>query len=295
MNHFGQSIRYFVKTVELGSLTLAATHFEISQSAISQQLSALEKEVGTRLFLKKDKTGISLSPAGEILYQKGKAILEQFDSLILEVKDLNREKNEGAFSYMVLLEEGHECLREYLASFLLARTNVEAVEGTKTERALIEKLEKSKIDAIFALKVPDKIEESKDLTYREVATLPLRALFSSYSFYGSLSAVEQSDLAKLTFVQDEERGTAEKAIADLVGIDLDSGFPRHVKFMSRIDALEEAKNNRGFLLANPFDQRLESDGLKDSIILSNGAPIAISVYLIWNKKNPTFNPKLIRF
>ena len=74
MNHFGQSIRYFVKTVELGSLTLAATHFEISQSAISQQLSALEKEVGTRLFLKKDKTGISLSPAGEILYQKGKPL-----------------------------------------------------------------------------------------------------------------------------------------------------------------------------------------------------------------------------
>ncbi|MBO4540439.1 MAG: LysR family transcriptional regulator, partial [Bacilli bacterium] len=110
MNHFGQSLRYFIKTVELGSLTLAAEHFEISQSAISQQLSALEKELGSRLFIRKDKKGLTLSKNGELLYEKGKRILEDFDTLILEIKEKRNEKIETPIHYSILVSEGGDLL-----------------------------------------------------------------------------------------------------------------------------------------------------------------------------------------
>ncbi len=293
MNHFGQSVRYFVKTVELGSLTLAAGHFAISQSAISQQLSALEKELGSRLFLKKDKTGILLSPAGEILYQKGKLLLEEFDGLVTEIKGLNREGKEGGFTYGVYLDEENEALRESFLSYLASSMKNDPSAGPKGIRQLLEKLDNNKLDGVFTLQVPGKLGDYKELACKEIAALPLKAAFSSYSFFGSLPTIEGNDLSKFTFVQDEESQKKEAAVANLIGIDLEAAFPRRVRFMSRFDALEEVKNNRGFLLCNPFDPRMESEGLKDADVLSNGVPLTLNVYLIWNKKNPSFNPKML--
>ena len=45
-----KQMKYFITVVDLHSFTEAAEQCFISQSAISQQIKALEKELGVRLF-----------------------------------------------------------------------------------------------------------------------------------------------------------------------------------------------------------------------------------------------------
>ena len=64
--------RYFQTVVRCGSFSKAAEECFISQSAISQQVQALEKELGVEL-LHREGRRFSLTPAGELFYQKSLA------------------------------------------------------------------------------------------------------------------------------------------------------------------------------------------------------------------------------
>ena len=80
-----KKLRFFVKIVELGSLTRAADALHIAQSALSQQLVALEREVGARL-LSRSSRGVAVTPAGQTLYRYGQLILRQYQQAIAEIK-----------------------------------------------------------------------------------------------------------------------------------------------------------------------------------------------------------------
>ena len=44
-----RQLRYLVRVIELGSISRAALDLELVQSALSQQISRLERELSTRL------------------------------------------------------------------------------------------------------------------------------------------------------------------------------------------------------------------------------------------------------
>lgn len=62
-------LKYFQSVVRLNSLSEAAEENYISQSAISQQIQALERELGFKLLERRNRT-FDLTPAGEYFYQK---------------------------------------------------------------------------------------------------------------------------------------------------------------------------------------------------------------------------------
>lgn len=73
-------MRYFQAVVRLGSFTEAAEECYISQSAISQQIQALERELGAEL-LKREGRKFSLTEAGKFFYQKSLVLLNDFDCI----------------------------------------------------------------------------------------------------------------------------------------------------------------------------------------------------------------------
>lgn len=83
-------MKYFAAVVECGSFTEAATKCFISQSAVSQQMAALEAALGVKL-LKRNGRGFMLTKAGELFYSKGKELLLQVDALCAEVSQLAEE------------------------------------------------------------------------------------------------------------------------------------------------------------------------------------------------------------
>ena len=75
-----KQMKYFQAVVRTGSFTKAAEECFISQSAISQQIQALERELGVNL-MHREKRNFSLTPAGEHFYKKSLIIVSDFDRL----------------------------------------------------------------------------------------------------------------------------------------------------------------------------------------------------------------------
>lgn len=73
-----RQLRYFVGIVQAGSLSRAASHLHVAQSAISQHLGRLESELKQKLVIRGPK-GIALTDAGTVLYRHAEAILRHID------------------------------------------------------------------------------------------------------------------------------------------------------------------------------------------------------------------------
>jgi LysR family transcriptional regulator, nitrogen assimilation regulatory protein len=75
-----RQLRYFVKIVDAGSFSRAATVVHVAQPALSQQVAELEERFGVML-LQRSARGVRPTAAGEILYKEASAILHQLDQL----------------------------------------------------------------------------------------------------------------------------------------------------------------------------------------------------------------------
>lgn len=79
-------LKYFVKIVDIGSLTQAAGVLHIAQPALSQQLATLEGEFRQQLLVR-TKRGVTPTDAGMVLYRHAQIILRQFDQAQSDVKN----------------------------------------------------------------------------------------------------------------------------------------------------------------------------------------------------------------
>jgi LysR family nitrogen assimilation transcriptional regulator len=75
-----RQLRYFVKIVDAGSFSRAASIVHVAQPALSQQVAELEERLGVML-LQRSARGVRPTAAGEVLYKEASAILHQLDQL----------------------------------------------------------------------------------------------------------------------------------------------------------------------------------------------------------------------
>lgn len=95
-----KQIKYFQAVVRCKSFTEAAEECFISQSAISQQIQALEHELGVKL-LNRENRKFSLTPAGEHFYQKSLVLMADFEKLCQEtVRIANKDNAELRIGYL---------------------------------------------------------------------------------------------------------------------------------------------------------------------------------------------------
>ena len=81
-------LQYFVKIVDIGSLTQAADVLHVAQPALSQQLATLESEVRQQLLLRTTR-GVTPTEAGKILYRHAQMILRQCEQAKSEMSASN--------------------------------------------------------------------------------------------------------------------------------------------------------------------------------------------------------------
>lgn len=80
-----KQIRYFQAIAQYGSISEAARHLFIVQPALSRQIKELEGDLGTKLFIRRQK-GIELTEAGEQLLKDCPFILQSLNQAITNVK-----------------------------------------------------------------------------------------------------------------------------------------------------------------------------------------------------------------
>jgi LysR family nitrogen assimilation transcriptional regulator len=91
-----RQLRYFVKIVDAGSFSRAASVVHVAQPALSQQIAELEERLGVML-LQRSARGVRPTAAGEILYKEASAILHQLDQLPSAIRPSSDEP-EGTVS-----------------------------------------------------------------------------------------------------------------------------------------------------------------------------------------------------
>ncbi len=143
-----RQMRYFAAVVDCGSFTEAAARCYISQSAISQQIRALEQELGTPLIHRENRR-FSLTPAGELFYPRCKQLLKEADDLVQEMRSI--AAGSGAHLRIGYLRcySGLE-LSQAVADFSLCcpEVSISTVSGTHEE--LYELLRTEKADIILS-------------------------------------------------------------------------------------------------------------------------------------------------
>ena len=79
-------LRYFVAVAEQRSFTKAANQYYLSQTAVTQQVRALEDTLGVQL-LDRNSRPVSLTPAGAVFLTEAKAILERMNTAVSRTRD----------------------------------------------------------------------------------------------------------------------------------------------------------------------------------------------------------------
>ena len=80
-----KALRYFLAVAEFGSYSRGAGFLRLSQPALSRQITRLERELGTALFVRHGH-GVSVTEAGRVLLARGQAILRQLDQTRAEIR-----------------------------------------------------------------------------------------------------------------------------------------------------------------------------------------------------------------
>src|SRR5438045_1278341 len=85
-----ESLKVFCDLVETESFTKAAQINQVTQSAVSQQISSLERLFNS-LLIERSKKNFRLTREGQVLYEYSKQIVHSYDSLhskVQEIKDI---------------------------------------------------------------------------------------------------------------------------------------------------------------------------------------------------------------
>ncbi len=109
-------IRIFYKVAEAGSFTRAGEELALSQSAVSRQVSALEREVKTPLFHRHAR-GLILTEQGELLYRAAREMTMRLEATRARLAD-SRERPSGDLRITTTVGLGSHWLTPRLGEFL---------------------------------------------------------------------------------------------------------------------------------------------------------------------------------
>ena len=112
-----EMLRLFCDLAELRSFSKAAEKALISQSAVSQQLAQLEIMFKCQLFDRK-KRPIEMTKAGQIFYEGAKDILDRYEQLNNEIKNLQKTAA-GRINVAAIFSIGMHALPDYIKKFML--------------------------------------------------------------------------------------------------------------------------------------------------------------------------------
>jgi DNA-binding transcriptional LysR family regulator len=122
-----ESLKVFCDLAETESFTKAAQINEVTQSAVSQTISALERQFKS-LLIERSKKNFRLTPEGEVLYDYSKRILQTYDSLhskLQEIEDVISGNIRVATIYSIGLHVLPPYLKKYLKNYPTVNVHVE--------------------------------------------------------------------------------------------------------------------------------------------------------------------------
>ena len=157
-----RQLKYFVRTAQTLNFSEAARSLYVSQSTLSQQIKALEDELGTILF-QRDSHSASLTQSGSLLLPLAIQTIQDSEACKTQVNDL-KEMLTGELNIGVTYSFSH-IFRETVKNFVKEHPGVKLNIFYRNMAELMEALRHRQVDLVLAFKPgqPYNEIESSDL------------------------------------------------------------------------------------------------------------------------------------
>lgn len=274
-----KQIKYFQAVVRCKSFTEAAEECFISQSAISQQIQALEQELGVKL-LNRQTRRISLTPAGEYFYRKSLVLIADFERMCNEtVRIANKEQAELRIGY--LKGYGGQEFRLAVAEFSEKYPDVSVQIINGNHETLYNALRSGSADLILN---DQRRAFSDEYVNRILRTSECYIEIAARNPIAALEYVEIEDLKNIPCIlvaSSEQRETEQIYYREVVGIKGDFLFAEN---------LEEARllviGGKGFMPIEGVEHEPDAASVFSRVLLMRkGNPIRRTYCAFWKADN----------
>ncbi|MDO4537259.1 MAG: LysR family transcriptional regulator [Coriobacteriales bacterium] len=272
-----RQIQYFCAVVETGSFTRAAEKTLVSQSAISQQVKALETEFGFEL-LHRHGRSFDVTPAGELFARKAAALLEQLDDARFEAEGVaNGWATTLSVGYLNRYE-GWE-VQAAVTAFAARHPHIPVHATAGSHDTLYQLILRHDVDLLFS----DRRRALSDAfvnrhlfdgwQYVEVSEA------SGVAWASELTVAELAQLPCILIASPDQESIEREYYRDVLGFRSDFLFAR-----SREEGRMMVAGNRGFM---PIEMREQTDRTGSAIrripLVGQSGQLKSEYYCYWPK------------
>lgn len=274
-----KQIKYFQAVVRCKSFTEAAEECFISQSAISQQIQALEYELGVKL-LNRENRKISLTPAGEHFYRKSLVLIADFERMCNEtVRIANKDRAELRIGYLKSYsgQEFRMAVAEFSEKY--PDVSVQIINGNHED--LYAALREGGVDLILS---DQRRAFSDEYVNHILTTSECYIEIAARNPIASLESVETEELKNIPCVlvaSVEQQNTEQTYYREIVGIQGDFQFAENLE-----DARLLVAGGKGFMPTEGGAHEPGSTAALARVLLTRkGSPIKRTYCAFWKEDN----------
>lgn len=198
-----QRLPIFLSAAEHLNFTKAAEEHHISQTAVSQQIKQLEKELGFQLFIR-GKRGVTLTPAGTEYYRQCKKIMVQYETAVSKGRRVagghGRSLTIG-YAGAYELWNATKLIRQYYQAFPESQIDLRFASN----QVLLGELSSGKID--IAVICEFGVELSDWLAAKELSNDPCVLMISSDHPLAQKPVLDRKDLVNLPIALNRAQDT----------------------------------------------------------------------------------------
>ena len=188
---FKPALKYFIDIVSLGSFGKAAKHNYISQSAVSQQITAMEDELGFPLFWR-SKGKAALTLAGKCFYGKVQSIYDNYCQAVRFAKYIYDENN-GIIRIGLTTSSRMDYLASVVQDFQSTYRSIKIHFEQMTFGQMQTALNEGKID--LAITIRYNIEDLEDIKIQSLGFFKMGLLVSRQSPLSRWDTIPSADIA----------------------------------------------------------------------------------------------------
>ena len=265
-------MRYYIAVVETNSFFEAGERCHISQSAISQQIKALEEELQVQL-LERHGRKFTVTPAGRYFYEQARKQVQTLDSTLREV----RRVASGEYQRLrvgVLNGFSRRIIQKTVQNFTASHPHVRLSLTTGTHEELFHPVNEGSLDIV----VNDQWRALSDhYINEELMEQPLFALLRQddpLAAAGRGTMEEMQDRLCILVTSPEQRENEAAHWRDVMGL--------HSSFLFADNVEEACMNAAAGIGFYPCDADMPTDGGTMLLPLYRGeAPLTRKIFAFW--------------
>ena len=284
-------LEYFVSAADNLNFTKAAKECFISQTAMTQQIQALEKMLGVKLFIR-DKHHIELTTAGKVYLKEARVILKRSDEA-MRLARMASNGMDGEITIGFISGFGQSDCYDVLRGFRDAFPNIKIKLLRNTMSGLMEALQRGECDVVFTVQPHQRNYENINHLY--IRSYPIFVAMSQNNRLADKKELQCKELEQESFIIMQPAARARDEMEEMLWVYQRGGF------LPQVVAVEEEPETimlmvsmeMGVSLLPEYIIRPYSRNEELSIVpimKGDGTAETLNFELVWSLDNP--NPSV---